>query len=122
MFVARIKPKTERQSHAKNLERCLMRRDQWHKWIVMPLHKAHYDHRHYRYEDEDLKRCRKLTDQLNAANVDPCNRGDQRQGNKVMLPSCDSREVIHQIIGEENGVASAEQNRRHHMPPPHYKT
>jgi hypothetical protein len=80
-----------------------MRRDQRDKRIVPPLHQRNHDHRHYRYEDEDLERGGDLSDHLNAAHVDPGNHRNQRHGDEVVLPSRDSGE---EVIGEENGVSS----------------
>src|SRR5256885_17231190 len=88
-----------------------MRSHKGYERVVMPLGEGDGNHHHHGDEDENLQRGRELAHHLDAANVDPGNDGDQRERYEIVLPSRDLREVVDEVIGEENRIGSAEHER-----------
>src|SRR5437660_11500159 len=94
-----------------------MRRHEGYEWVVVPFGERDDNHHHYRDEDENLQRGGELAHHLDAANVDPGNDGDQCKRYEIVLPSRDLREVVDEVVGEENCIGSAEQERCGPVPP-----
>src|SRR5208282_6010355 len=59
----------------------------------------------------------RFADHLNAANIDPGDEGDERERNEPVLPAGDAGKIESQVVGEEHGVGSAENEGGGPVPP-----
>src|SRR5581483_961310 len=118
LLIPRIAPQTQRESDAKDIKHWLVGRNEREKRIVVPLAETDKGQAEHRQQNENLHRGGKLPYHTYAANIDVGDSRDQRDGNHIMLPAGDLRQPELKIVGEENTVDAAQQERSGPVPPP----
>src|SRR6266852_1631865 len=108
LFVSRIKPDSQSEANAKHRGKRLVWWYERHERVVVPLRQAENDHGDHGDEDKDFEGGGGFADHLNAANVNPCDEGNQGKRNQPVFPSGDLWEIESQVVGKEHGIGAAQ--------------
>src|SRR5450631_485733 len=122
LFVSRIQPQPQCKTDSEYLKHRLVRRDEWQEWIAVPHSDAHDAHQENDGQNRKLQHSRNFSDQPNSPHVHVSNDNNHRQRNQIVLQGREPRDVVRDVVGEQDRIRAAEQKRSTPIPPSRKKS